>query len=265
MSNSLAGKIVWITGASSGIGEAVAKSFARRGARLVLSARREAELERVRETLVNAQQHLILPLDLADSGAMPAAVQAVRERFGGLDILVHNGGISQRSRVADTDLAVDRRIMEVNFFGTVALTKEVLPWFREQGEGRFVVITSLVGELPTPLRSAYSASKHALHGFFESLRAEEYDNGLRVTLVMPGFVRTLVSVNALTADGSAQGSMDDAQLSAMPAEECAERLLKAVQQGRDQVIIAGREKAGVYLKRWSPPLYRRLIRKMKVT
>ncbi|MCK0152382.1 SDR family oxidoreductase [Alcanivorax sp. S6407] len=265
MSKSLAGNVVWITGASSGIGEAVAKSFARRGALLVLSARREAELERVRDGLVNASEHFILPLDLADSEAMPAAVQAVQNRFGKLDVMIHNGGISQRSLVADTELAVDRRIMEVNFFGAVALTKALLPLFREQGQGRFVVITSLVGELPTPLRSAYSASKHALHGFFESLRAEEYDNGIRVTLVMPGFIRTQVSVNALTADGSAQGSMDDAQDAGMDAGECAERLLKAVQQGSDQVIIAGREKAGVYLKRWSPALYRRLIRKMKVT
>ncbi len=232
MAETLAGKVVWITGASSGIGEAVAKEYARRGATLVLSARREAELQRVRE---------------------------------GLDQVIHNGGISQRSLVADTDLEVDRRIMEVNFFGAVALTKAVLPWLKEQGSGRFVVVTSLVGELPTPLRSAYSASKHALHGFFESLRAEEYDAGIRVTLVMPGFIRTNVSLNALTADGSAQGSMDEAQEAGIPPEECAERLGKAVQRGRDQVIIAGREGAGVYLKRWSPALYRRLIRKMKVT
>ncbi len=265
MSKSLAGNVVWITGASSGIGEAVARSFARRGARLVLSARREAELTRVREGLVNAEDHLILPLDLSDSDAMPAAVEAVRSRFGQLDLVIHNGGISQRSLVADTELSVDRRIMEVNFFGTVALTKAVLPWFRENRAGRFVVVTSLVGELPTPLRSAYSASKHALHGFFESLRAEEYDNGIRVTLVMPGFIRTQVSLNALTGDGSAQGRMDDAQEAGMSADECAERLLKAVQQGSDQVIIAGREKAAVYLKRWWPALYRRLIRKMKVT
>ena len=265
MAETLAGKVVWITGASSGIGEAVAKEYARRGATLVLSARREAELQRVREGLVNSEDHLVLPLDLADSSAMPAAVEAVRNRFDRLDQVIHNGGISQRSLVADTDLEVDRRIMEVNFFGAVALTKAVLPWLKEQGSGRFVVVTSLVGELPTPLRSAYSASKHALHGFFESLRAEEYDAGIRLTLVMPGFIRTNVSLNALTADGSAQGSMDEAQEAGIPPEECAERLVKAVQRGRDQVIIAGREGAGVYLKRWSPALYRRLIRKMKVT
>ncbi|MDX1803223.1 MAG: SDR family oxidoreductase [Alcanivorax sp.] len=263
--SSLADQVVWITGASSGIGEALAREYARRGALLVLSARREDQLQRVREELVNADQHLVLALDLADEDAMPAAVEAVRATFGRLDQVVHNGGISQRSRVADTSLAVDRRIMEVNFFGTVALTKAVLPWLKQQGGGRFVVVTSLVGELPTPLRSAYSASKHALHGFFESLRAEEYDAGIRVTLVMPGFIRTQVSVNALTGDGSSQGSMDAAQEAGIAPEECARSVVAAVQSERDQVIIAGRERAGIYLKRWSPPLYRRLIRKMKVT
>ena len=122
-----------------------------------------------------------------------------------------------------------------------------------------------MGELPTPKRSAYSASKHALHGFFEALRAEEFDNGVRVTLVLPGFIRTQVSVNALTADGSAQGRMDDLQANGMDPALCARRLVEAVQRGRDQVIIAGREGAGLYLKRWSPALYRRVIRKVKVT
>ncbi|MGB1465337.1 MAG: SDR family NAD(P)-dependent oxidoreductase, partial [Alcanivorax nanhaiticus] len=190
MSKSLAGNVVWITGASSGIGEAVAKSFARRGARLVLSARREEELERVREGLVNAEEHFILPLDLADSDAMPAAVEAVKGKFGQVDQVVHNGGISQRSLVADTDLSVDRRIMEVNFFGTVALTKAVLPLFRAQGGGRFVVVTSLVGELPTPLRSAYSASKHAVIGLTKSAAIEYAKKGIRVNAVCPAVIDT---------------------------------------------------------------------------
>ncbi|AFT70232.1 NAD dependent epimerase/dehydratase family [Alloalcanivorax dieselolei B5] len=265
MMASLADQVIWITGASSGIGEALAAEYARYGARLVLSARRREELERVRDALVNADQHLVLPLDLTDIDAMPAAVEQVMARFGRLDQVVHNGGISQRSLVRDTGVAVDQRIMAVNYFGAVALTKAVLPVFRAAKAGRFVVVTSLVGELPTPLRSAYSASKHALHGFFEALRAEEYDEGIRVTLVMPGFIRTQVSVNALVGDGSAQGTMDAAQEQGLAAEECARRVVEAVQRGRDQVIIAGRERMGVYLKRWCPPLYRRLIRKIKVT
>ena len=190
MSSSLADQVIWITGASSGIGEAVASEYARYGAKLVLSARRREELERVRAGLVNADEHLVLPLDLTDQDAMAPATETVLRHFGRLDQVVHNGGISQRSLVRDTDMAVDRRIMEVNYFGAVALTKAVLPAFIRQGGGRFVVVTSLVGELPTPKRSAYSASKHALHGFFEALRAEEFDNGVRVTLVNPGMVRS---------------------------------------------------------------------------
>lgn len=265
MPESLADKIIWITGASSGIGEALAAEYARYGARLVLSARREAELQRVRKQLVNADEHLVLPMDLTQSESMAEGVSRVMAHFGGIDQVVHNGGISQRALARDTELAVDRRLMEVNYFGAVALTKAVLPIFRQQRRGRFVVVTSLVGELPTPKRSAYSASKHALHGFFEALRAEEYDDGIRVTLVLPGFIRTNLTYSALLGDGSEQNSLDDAQANGMAAVDCARRLVEAVQRSRDQVIIAGPEGWGVYLKRWLPPLYRRVIRKVKVT
>lgn len=262
---SFANQVVWITGASSGIGEALAVEFSRYGARVVLSARREDELERVRQQLVWPENHLVLPLDMAAPEAFEQAVVKVREHFGRLDILVNNAGISQRSRVLDTDLAVDRRVMEVNFFGVIGLTKAVLPWFREQQGGRIVVISSLVGELPTPLRSAYCASKHALHGWFESLRAEEHDNGLKILMVLPGFIRTQVSVNAVTGDGSRHGRMDDYQQQGMPPAVCAERIIHAVQRDREQVIIAGREGLGIWLKRWFPALYRYVIRRVKVT
>jgi dehydrogenase/reductase SDR family protein 7B len=261
----LADKIVWITGASSGIGEALAVELSRYGARVVLSARRQAELERVRNRLVWPEKHLVLPLDLTDPGSFAGARDKVLEAFGRIDMLINNGGISQRSLVVDTDLAVDRRIMEINYFGTIALTRTVLPAMIERGGGELVVISSLVGELSTPLRSAYAASKHALHGWFEALRAEEYDRGIRVLMVMPGFIRTSVSLNALTGDGSAQGSMDAAQERGMSPELCAERIIDAVQRGREQVIIARRERLAVYLKRWLPWLYRKLIRRMKVT
>lgn len=259
------GKTVWITGASSGIGEAVAQAFSQQGARVVLSARRREELERVRSTLESPDRHITVPLDLADSDSLPAAVEGVLATCGRVDILVNNGGISQRSRIADTDLSVDRRVMEVNFFGAVALTKLLLPSMRAAGGGSVVVVSSLVGELPTPLRSAYCASKHALHGWFEALRAEEYDNGIRVLMVMPGFIRTNVSINAVTGDGSAHGRMDDYQAAGLPAAVCAERVIRAVQRGREQVIIGGRETAGIYLKRWFPSLYRKVIRRVKVT
>lgn len=261
----LADRVVWITGASGGIGEALAVEMSRYGARMVLSARRREELERVRQRLVWPEKHLVLPLDLSRPDSFASALEQVRENLGPVDILVNNGGVSQRSLVRDTSLEVDRRIMEINYFGTVGLTKTVLPEMVRQGGGEIVVISSLVGELSTPLRSAYSASKHALHGWFEALRAEEYDNGIRVLMVMPGFIRTDVSINALTGDGSAQGTMDDSQAAGLAPTECAERIVDAVQRGREQVIIARREKAAVYLNRWAPWLYRKLIRRMKVT
>lgn len=261
----LANRAVWITGASSGIGEALALAMSRQGARLVLSARREDELERVRQGLDNPDAHTVLPLDLARPETFAGAVEQAVSATGGVDLLVNNGGISQRSLVRDTDLSVDQRIMAINFLGAVGLTKAVLPGMIQRGGGRIVVISSLVGELSTPLRSAYAASKHALHGWFEALRAEEYDQGIRVLMVMPGFIRTQVSVNALTGDGSAQGSMDAAQEAGMSPEACADRIVRAVQKDREQVIIGGRERLAVYLNRWCPALYRKLIRRMNVT
>ena len=262
---SFANQVVWITGASSGIGEALALEFSRYGASVVLSARRGDELERVRQRLVWPDNHLVLPLDMTDAGAFAGAMEQVRERYGRLDMLVNNAGISQRSLVRDTDISVDRRVMELNYFGVIGLTKTVLPWFHEQGGGRFVVISSLVGELPTPLRSAYCASKHALHGWFEALRAEEHERGIGILMVMPGFVHTQVSVNAITADGGKHGEMDRYQANGISAEKCAERIVHAVQRDQAQVIIAGRERAGIYVKRWWPALYRAIIRRVKVT
>lgn len=262
---SFANQVVWITGASSGIGEALAMEFSRYGAHVVLSARRADELERVRQRLVWPENHLVLTMDMTDPAAFEEATEQVLSHFGRLDILVNNAGISQRSLAIDTDMAANRRVMEINYFGVIGLTKAVLPWFRQQRSGHIVVISSLVGELPTPLRSAYCASKHALHGWFESLRAEEHKNGLKILMVQPGFIRTQVSVNAITADGSAHGKMDALQEKGMPAEVCAERIVHAVQRNRAQVIIAGREGLTIWLKRWFPSLYRNIIRRIKVT
>lgn len=257
-------QVVWITGASSGIGAALAQVWAAQGARLVLSARRVDELERVRKSLPRAEEHLVLPLDMAQPDGFAAAVERVTSECGRLDVLVNNAGITQRSRVMDTSMEVDRRILEVDFFGVVGLTRQVLPWMKAQGTGQLVIISSLVGELPTPKRAAYSAAKHALHGWFEALRAEEHE-WLKILMVMPGFVRTQVSINALEGDGRAHGQMDDYQAAGMAPEVCAARIVKAVHQGRASVIIAGRERLGVYLKRLCPPLYRFVIRRVKVT
>ena len=259
------GKVVWITGASSGIGEALAHAFARRGALLLLSARHEARLREVQAACTHPERHLVLPLDLTDEATLAPAVEQALARAGQVDVLVHNGGVSQRSFVRDTGIAVDRRILETNFFGAVALTKAVLPSMLARKVGHFVVISSLVGKFGTPLRSGYSASKHALHGFFDSLRAETWRDGIRVTIVCPGFIRTNVSKNALVGDGSAQGTMDRAQERGMSPEACAERIVRAVERGKEEVLVGGRERYAVYFKRFVPSLFSRVIRKVRVT
>jgi len=253
---------VWITGASSGIGKALAVAASRKGARLVLSARRESVLEEVRERCARPGEHLVQPLDLADPESIHEAAGAVQDAIGAVDVLVNNAGISQRGSAADTEMDVVRRIMEVNFFGTVGLTRAVLPPMIERGRGRVVVVSSLVGKFGTAKRSSYSASKHALHGWFDSLRAEVHDDGIGVTIVCPGFVKTNVVQNALRADGSTIGDPD--KESGLPPEECADAILGAIEDGRDEIYVGGWEIAGVYAKRFAPALFRRLIRNLDV-
>ncbi|ADB36273.1 SDR family oxidoreductase [Spirosoma linguale] len=255
--------VVWITGASSGIGEAVALNLAgHKGVKLILSARREEELERVaKQAGLPASDVFILPLDMSRSDSMAPAVEAVQQRFGRIDYVFQNAGITQRSSVADTDFVVYKRIMDVNFFGIVALTKAVLPLMLARGSGHFVVTSSVAGKLATKQRSGYCASKHALHGFFDALRAETFDAGLRVTLVCPGYIHTPISIHALGANGQQHGKMDENQEKGMPAGEFARRLLRAVAQEKEEVYIGGKETYGIYLKRFFPGLLSRILRK----
>jgi len=261
-----AGQVVWITGASSGIGEALAHAFASEGARVVLSARRAAELERVRSALAGGPgRHVAMPIDLAASDTFEATVRAVLATCGHVDLLINNGGLGQRGFAAETPLAIDRAIMEVNYFGAVGLTKALLPALRARRSGRIVVISSVVGYVATPRRSAYAASKHALHGFFNALRAELWRDGIGVTLVCPGYVRTEISVHALDSTGGRHGRLDQAQANAMSAETFAARLLPALAAGRDEVAIGGREIIGISLQRFFPRLMARILRTMKVS
>ena len=255
----------WITGASSGIGEALSLALNRRGERVILSARRANELERVRQHCAFPDRVCVLPLDLSAADTLAQKTEEAVAAFGSIDVLIHNGGISQRSRVSDTALEVDRRLMEVNFFGTVALTKALLPHFVARQAGHFVIISSLVGKFGTPLRSAYAASKHALHGFFDSLRAEHHHDNLRVTMVCPGFVRTQVSVNALTGDGTRQNKMDQAQKRGISPEKCARQTIRAIDRRRQEVYIGGKEVGAVYVKRFFPRVFAQLLRRAKVT
>jgi short-subunit dehydrogenase len=256
-------KVVWITGASSGIGEALARELAPLGARLVLSARRENELERVKASLPGAPgNYLVLPLDLEAPEAFPGLVARVLENFGRIDVVVHGGGISQRATVQDSPLAIDFKVMAINFFGAVGLTKAVLPVMLNQHQGHFVVISSLAGKFGTPKRSAYSASKHALHGFFESLRAEVWRDHIQVTMVCPGYIRTRISYNAINAAGEKYRRMDQNQLKGMAPEKCARLILQATAAGKQEVLIGGKEKMGVYIKRFFPALLARIVRGM---
>lgn len=260
---SLSGKTIWITGASSGIGEALALQLSQHSVKLILSARREKELQRVKSQCHQQENIQILPLDLADHASHKDKVEQAIRFFGQVDILINNGGISQRSLVKDTQLEVDRKLMEVNYLGTVSLTKHLLPHMLEGVQGHIAVVTSLTGKFGTPYRSGYAASKHALHGFFDSLRAELEDQGINVTIAAPGFVKTQVSVNALTGDGSQLGRMDDAQANGISPEACAKAIIKAISKKKREVYI-GRESYGVYVKRFFPGLFARMIKRSKV-
>jgi short-subunit dehydrogenase len=259
-------RVVWITGASSGIGEALAYALATRSAKLILSARRAAELERVKENCpISVKKNIeVLPLDLSAAHTLQQATEIAIRKFGHIDILINNAGVGQRSLIAETSLEVDRQIMEVNYFGTIALTKYLLPHFIQQQAGHYVTVTSLTGIFGTPYRSTYAAAKHALHGFYDSLRAEHWKDNIRVTMICPGFILTNLSVKALTGQGQSQNKMDKTSYSKKSPEWCAQQIIRAIESQREEVYLGGREVWGVYLKRFFPSLFSKVIRKVGV-
>ncbi len=255
-------KVIWITGASSGIGEALVKAFADEGAKIILSARRIEELERVKHKCkLNDSNSLVIPLDLADTNSIDLQTKMVLSKFGRIDILINNGGISQRSLAKDTPMEIDRKIMEVNFFGQVAITKSVLPFMLKQKQGQIVVISSISGKFGFWLRTAYSSSKHALHGFFESLRLETEADGIKILIAVPGKIQSDISLHALKEDGSKHNQMDKSQEAGMPAAVCASIILDAIEKGKEEILIGGREIKAVWLKRHFPKWFSRVIRK----
>lgn len=258
-------KTVWVTGASSGIGEGLAYVLAQKGARVILSARRMDELERVKARCEHSERHHCVELDLAHSEHFDSLVSQVLNEYGPIDILVNNAGLSQRSKVLDTGLAIHRQLMEINYFGTVKLTQSLLPHLLERKQGGVITVSSLVGKFTTPLRSAYAASKHAITAYMDSLRAELHGQGVQFTTVYPGFIKTNLTYKALLADGSQQNKMDDAQEHGMSPEVCAEKILKAWQKGKPEAYIGGKETYGIYLKRFFPRLFARMVRTAKVT
>ena len=231
------GQVAWITGASSGIGAALAQAFAAAGAAIVLSGRREDALREIAAGLPT--ESLVLPFETTDMAALPDVVARAWGWRGHVDLLINNAGISQRSMALDTSLDVYRRIMEVDFFAPLALTQLVLPRMVERRAGHMIAVSSVAGKFGTPLRSAYCPAKHAVVGWCDALRAEvEQAYGIRVTTVLPGSVRTQIAVNALQADGSARGSSDANIDAGMAPDEAAARVLEGIAAGEPEIVIA---------------------------
>jgi short-subunit dehydrogenase len=256
-------KVVWITGASSGIGEALAYAFAAEGAQLVLSARREQELNRVAKTCGNAY---VLPFDMLSVSEHADRVQDVMNTYGRIDYLVLNAGVSQRSFVKDTTFDVYRQLFEVNFFSIVSLTQAVLPVFTAQQSGVFVPIASVAGRISTPRRAAYGATKHALIGFFDSVRAEVFNDGIRVTTILPGYIKTNISLHAMNEKGEAYGKMDPNQAKGLDPNFTAQKILQAVLAGKNEFFVGGfLEGFGLFMKRFFPSIVPFMLRKIKNT
>lgn len=255
-------KTIWITGASSGIGEAMTHALVNKGARAIISARRKEELLRVQRAAGAANVH-VLPLDLEAPHSFEAAVQQALTAFGGVDVMIHNGGISQRGLVKDTLPAVHRKVMEVDYFSYIELTRLLLPHFLQQQKGHFVVISSVMGKIGTPMRSAYAAAKHALHGYFDCLRTETWRDNIKVTLITPGYIRTNVSLNAVTASGEKLNKLGKNIGGGYDVHKTAQQILRAIAQGKKEKYVGrpfSQEWMAIHLMRLFPSLAFRIFR-----
>jgi len=256
-------KIVWITGASSGIGESLAEQFAREGAKVIISSHEADELDRVKEKLKPISEDIFpVVFNLAKANDVEAAAAKVLKEFGGVDVLMNNGGISQRALASESPLEVDRLVMEIDYFAGVILAKAVLPGMIERGEGYFGITSTITGKFGFPMRSAYSAAKHALFGFYESLLAENHKHGIRVTMYSPGRVRTNISVNSVDKEGKARNVMDPGQANGITPEKCAKKMVRTIRKGRRDVLIGGSELTMVYIYKYARRLYYRMARSM---
>lgn len=259
----LTSKTIWITGASSGIGEACAYLFARDKDNLILTATRADRLTEVQRECIRLGAHCeILPYDLSDLTHIGELTDKAITLFGRIDIAFLNAGISQRSKTLDTSSAVDQKIMDVNFFAPMMISKSLLPKMIAQGGGTIAVTSSISGKFGFPLRAAYASSKFALYGFFETVQAEYFADHIRVVMVCPGRVKTHISYNALEADGSKHARMDEGQNSGITAAKAARKIVSAIKKQKPEVLVGGRELLMVYIKRFFPALSRRLVRRI---
>jgi short-subunit dehydrogenase len=257
-------KVVWITGASSGIGEALLYRFVNLGARVVASSNQPDGLLRVRNNCGDKRSMVhTVPLDLAESSNFEKTAEQVVSEMGKIDFLINLGGVSQRATILETPLWLDRRIMEINYFGTIALSKAVLPYMIKNGGGHILATSSISGRFGFPLRSAYSASKQALHGFFETLHIENSKFNIRASVIIPGRVKTNISVNALTSTGTEHGKLDPGQAKGITPDKAAQKIVKGIRRNRREILVGSSELIMLYIRKFFPSLFFNIAGKIK--
>ncbi|MDX9846686.1 MAG: SDR family NAD(P)-dependent oxidoreductase [Tenuifilaceae bacterium] len=259
-------KLCWVTGASSGIGEALAYELAKQGAKLIISSNDATELKRVQKNcLAQTTFCEAISFDLSNPSEVNTIAKDTVSRLGNIYLLINNGGISQRSLAHETPIEIDRRVMEIDFFSYLILTKAVVPGMISQGEGYIAATSSISGKFGFPYRSAYAAAKHAIQGYFETLRLELKPLGISVTIAYPGRVNTKISLNAITNEGKSHGVMDPGQANGISAEECARQYIRAIERRKPEKLIGGKELLMVHIKRLFPKLFFRIVGKISPT
>jgi dehydrogenase/reductase SDR family member 7B len=261
-----ANKVVWITGASSGIGESLVYEFVRRGARVIASSNDLPGLIRVKDAC-NIESDMVscVPFDLSDTAEIEKIASQQLNTYGKIDILLNIGGISQRARIEETPLWLDRKIFEINYFGTIALTKAVLPFMIQQKSGHILATSSISGRFGFPLRAAYSASKQALHGFFETLYLENKSSNIKTSVIIPGRVNTSISFHALTAEGKEHGQLDDGQARGISPDTAAKVIIRGIEKDKREILVGKSELMLLHIRRYLPWLFFRIADRIKST
>jgi len=262
--NQFNGKIFWVTGASSGIGEALVHKLTELGAVVIASSNKIEDLKLVKEKCGEAGEQVhIAPFDLSETDGVQLLVDSFISQFGRIDFLVNLGGVSQRATIEETPLWLDRKIMEINYFGTIALTKAILPYMIRQKSGYILATSSISGRFGFPLRSAYSASKQALHGFFETLHIENQKYNIRASVIIPGRVQTNISRGALTATGEEHGRMDPGLARGISPEKAAKAILKGIMRNKREILVGGSELIMLYIRKYLPSVFFNIAGKIK--
>ena len=252
-------KRVWVVGASSGIGEGLVEVLARSGAKLLISSRNEKRLNFIAEKFSSSDIH-VLEMDVADHSLLKSKTTQAWETFDGFDAVFLNAGIAVRDWIMETEVEVEKKLFDVNFWGAVIITKNILRIKGDQTQLRLVITSSLSGKYGVPKLAAYAASKHALHGYFESLRAEIYGKGVSIHLAIPGFINTEITVNGLRGDGTVSGKMQQALAKGMDPVTCAQGILDEVEKGKEEFVVGGMERHTVWLSRFFPGIMKKMIR-----